>query len=208
MTHWSVRAVVVLWLLAACGRLGFGDHRGRRERDHRRAVARCGGDAASDSASERGGARRPARVVADGRRSEPTARLTDVSGNGHGATCAIAVSCPTTIAGKHGNAIRVNGTQFAGHLGRWLGTSGPSRTPRGSTSRRMPIRSHSRGRRSDVGDSWDIVTWSVAAGNGTCLEDADAGSEPGGVRRDSPLISGSTSRADGMARTRRCSSTA
>ena len=103
--------------------------------------------------------------------------IDDVGGGGHTATCEVDTSRPTTEVGTHGNAIRVDGTQFARvAYGAWLGTSGPFtyaawiyvEQDADQVAFARPVGA-------DVGDSWDIVTWAVATGAGTCLEDADAG---------------------------------
>jgi hypothetical protein len=165
-----VRAAVALCVLAGCGRFGFGD---RPARDAATDAAVTMRDGAIDTPAT------PSGLIAwwpmDDDPGDGT--IDDVAGGGHDATCATGVSCPTAVPGKHGNAIRVDGTQFADVTsGAWLGTSGPFtyaawiyiETDADQVALARPVGV-------DVGDSWDIVTWSVASGTGTCLEDADAG---------------------------------
>ncbi|MGN6123189.1 MAG: hypothetical protein ACTHOJ_09565, partial [Sphingomonas oligoaromativorans] len=90
-----MRGVVLALTVAGCGRFGFGG----------------APDAARDGAAD------VADVAADGSSLLPgligywpmdndpsDGTLVDASGGGHAATCATSVSCPTTIAGKKGNA--------------------------------------------------------------------------------------------------------
>src|SRR6185312_8021269 len=101
-----VRAVVAMCALAGCGRFGFADHSAA---DAPRADAP---DAAHDAAID--GTPLPAGLIAwwpmD---DDPTDGTIDDIAGGHDAQCATGVSCPTSVPGKHGNALHVDGTQYA-----------------------------------------------------------------------------------------------
>jgi concanavalin A-like lectin/glucanase superfamily protein len=175
MTHWSVRGVVLLVLVAACGRFGFGSQPAID------ASATVDGDAPASDASDAAidGPALPAGLIAWWQMDDAPGDgvLDDSTGGGHTARCVAGVSCPTAVAGKHGNAIRFDGTQFARvTYGPWLGTSGPFTYAAWIyVEQDFDQVAFARPVGPDVGDSWDAVTWSVASGNGTCLEDADAG---------------------------------
>ena len=167
-----MRAAVALCVLAGCGRFGFGDEPTRDAATDTAVTTHDAADAAIDTPAV------PAGLIAwwpmDGDPADGT--IDDVGGGGHSATCAAGVSCPTSVPGKHGNAIRVDGSQFAYvAYGAWLGTSGPFtyaswiniEVDADQVAFARPVGV-------DVGDSWDIVTWSVASGSGTCFENADS----------------------------------
>jgi hypothetical protein len=163
-------------VLAGCGRFGFGDH----PAGDARAIDSTGTsdalDAAADSASDApiGLAGLLAYWSMD---DDPTdGIIDDIGPGGHEAHCVVGVSCPTQVAGKHGNALHVDGNGFATvSYGAWLGTSGPFTYAAWIyIEQDLDQVAFARPVGADVGDSWDAVTWSVAAGNGTCLEDADA----------------------------------
>ena len=169
MTHLSVRgAALALTVAAGCGRFGFGD--GARD------AARDGAADANDAAAD-ANAQLPGLIGYWPMDNNPIdGTIVDVSGGGHTATCAAGVSCPTQIAGKHGMAIHVDGTQYARvPYGAWLGTSGPfTYAAFVYVEQDVDQVAFARPVGANVGDSWDAVTWSVATGTGTCLEDADA----------------------------------
>ena len=169
MTHLCVRGVAIALTVAGCGRFGVGT-----------TATSDASDASRDTAL--------ADVMTDGKPMLPgligywtmddnpgRGALTDSSGGAHDAICATGVSCPTAIAGVHGNAIHVDGTQYARVTwGPWLGTSGPfTYAAFVYVEQDADQVAFARPVGPNVGDSWDAVTWSVASGNGTCLEDAD-----------------------------------
>lgn len=168
VTHLPVRVVAIALTVAGCGRFGFGSAPDAAARDG----AADASDAAADATTQL-----PGLIGYWPMDNDPIeGTLLDASGGGHVATCAIGVSCPTTVAGKHGNAIRVDGTQYARvAYGPWLGTSGPfTYAAFVYVEQDIDQVPFARPVGTQVGDSWDAVTWSVASGTGTCLEDADA----------------------------------
>jgi hypothetical protein len=164
-----VRGVVVALTVAGCGRFGFGT---RIAPDAAPDGTADAADAATDATPQLPG------LIGEWRMDDDPSDgvLDDSSGGGHPATCATSVSCPTAVAGIHGNAIRVDGAQYARvTYGAWLGTSGPfTYAAFVYVEQDLDQVAFARPAGTQVGDSWDAVTWSVASGNGTCLEDADA----------------------------------
>ncbi|MBV8761341.1 MAG: LamG domain-containing protein [Deltaproteobacteria bacterium] len=164
-----MRGVVLALTLAGCGRLGFSgsSDASRDTTSDTTTMLDVGPDARAF----------PSGLLAYWPMDDDPAKgsLDDASGNGHIALCATGVSCPTMIAGVHGNAIHVDGSQYARVTwGPWLGTSGPfTYAAFVYVEQDIDQVAFARPVGANVGDSWDAVTWSVASGNGTCLEDAD-----------------------------------
>jgi hypothetical protein len=167
-----VRGAVVLALVAACGRFGFGNE------PTVDAPTAVDADAAADASDAATDAPLPAGLIAWWQMDDAPGDgvLDDSTGAGHTARCVIGVSCPTSVPGKHGNAMRFDGTQFARvTYGPWLGTSGPFTYAAWIyVEQDFDQVAFARPVGSAVGDSWDAVTWSVASASGTCLEDADS----------------------------------
>lgn len=144
----------MLVLLASCGRQNFSDQI----------------DAPPDADP-----RLPGLIAWYGMDDDPSDGTIDDGGGGaHLARCIAGVSCPTQVAGKHGNAVAFNGSQYARvTYGPWLATpSAYSIAAWIYLDTQVDQVAFAKPWGNSSLDSWGITTW--AGSTGTCLETVNA----------------------------------